>query len=223
MCEFEEQCKSCAGDPIAKPTGSCARYFVASNLGVDKIPAEMDIRDFDWAAAVIRGDDIRAERSKAGRIRLVLVGGDSFLDQVIEGVEKSDKSHVAGYLFDSVLEATGLKEPDDPYPGCWLHDPRKYDGNPEATFFYIDVPDLEAAMVEARRLIGRPYDVIACAKGGMKELFDTNSAGNRFAVNCSETWTRILQAGGTDLWPGVAPDCITPGHFRDYQMSLAKA
>jgi hypothetical protein len=46
----------------------------------------------------------------------------------------------------------------DKYPGVWLHAADKYDNNPNAEFVEIDLPNLAAAEVEARRLIGTLYD-----------------------------------------------------------------
>jgi poly-gamma-glutamate capsule biosynthesis protein CapA/YwtB (metallophosphatase superfamily) len=64
-----------------------------------------------------------------GTIKIILVGGDSQVDKFIQAFENGNKTHVAGVMFGSVLESLGVKSPGDLYPGVWLHDPNKYDGN----------------------------------------------------------------------------------------------
>lgn len=146
-----------------------------------------------------------------GRGNSHFVGGDSEVDNLITRVTGGEYSHVAGYLFDSVYESTGIKESDDPYPGVWLHSPRKYEGHRIVRTVVVEVPDMESLQDEARRLIGRPYAYLGCIEGGLYDKLGIKiSIASAFAVNCSETWARLLRAGGVDILPEVPVDCITP-------------
>ena len=144
------------------------------------------------------------------KVVLIFVGGDSNVDRVIETVSKGDVSHVAGLLFDSAYESTGLKEESDPYPGVWLHWPDKYNSNPDARFIEVDVPDIEGLKTEARRLLGTPYAYGGCIKTGIYDLLDIQLPDKDWTMHCSETWTRLLRNGGANVLPDTEPGCIDP-------------
>lgn len=151
------------------------------------------------------------------KLTIGFVGGDTWLDKAIEGIsggQYADISHsfIKGIL-DSILEAEGVKQYNDPYPGVWLHPLNKYEGNTHVKYVDVDVPDIEAAKSKARDLIGTVYgytDCIATAAALVnKNLADALSDGEKTAM-CSETVTRILRAGGLDILPGIEADQISP-------------
>jgi hypothetical protein len=144
------------------------------------------------------------------KVRLIFVGGDSKVDKLITEVTGGTKSHVAGLLFDGVYESTGLKEPSDIYPGVWLHDPNKYLNNPDAESIEIEVPDIDALKEEARRLLGTPYGYLDCIRGGVFDLLGIKVPDNDWAMDCSETWTRLLRAGGLDILSEIPAGDLTP-------------
>lgn len=144
------------------------------------------------------------------KVTLIFVGGSGKIDKLITDITGGEFSHVAGFLFDSIYESTGMKEEQDPYPGVWLHRPDKYDGNPAAVRVEVEVPNLPALQAEARRLLGRIYGYTDCVKGGLYDLLRIELPSNDYALNCSETWTRLLRAGGCDPLHGVPADVVTP-------------
>lgn len=149
------------------------------------------------------------------KITLIFVGGDSKVDKVITGVTGGTKSHVAGLLFDGVYESTGLKEEHDPYPGVWLHSPRKYINNPDAELIEVEVPNIEGLKDEARKLLGTPYGYTDCVRGGVFDLLGIEVPDNDWTMNCSETWTRLLRAGGLNVLLGVPAGDVTPARLRN--------
>lgn len=148
-----------------------------------------------------------------GVIRVILVGGDSTVDKLIQTVEGGKETHVAGIMLGSIAEATGLKEKHDLYPGFWLHDPTKYDNNPDATFYNVEVPDIEAANEEVRRLIGTPYGYSDCLKYALHKCTGVDMPDNTLSVDCSEAYTRIFRAGGLNIFPDLSPDEVSPDEF----------
>lgn len=145
-----------------------------------------------------------------GKVTLIFVSGDSEVDKLITGVTGGNKTHVAGLLFDGVYESTGMKEEFDPYPGVWLHNPDKYVNNPDAEFIDLEVPDLDALKEEARRLLGTPYGYTDCARTGIYEMLGIVITDNAYAMDCSETWTRLLKASGLDILPEIPAGCVSP-------------
>jgi hypothetical protein len=170
------------------------------------------------------------------KITVVFVGGDSGVDKVIDTVTNGNISHVAIKILGGTLEALGIKDSVDKYPGVWLHDTAKYDNNPYADYIDIDLPDLASAEKKAKLLLGKFYSYIGCIEGGAYDLFGVqlhpwltkvinvltikalglpvNIDTGEWTMNCSETVTRILRAGGLNILPGVDADCITPEDLR---------
>jgi hypothetical protein len=148
------------------------------------------------------------------KVTLIFVGGDTKVDKIITSVTGGVYSHVAGFLFDSVYESTGQKEEGDPYPGVWLHDANKYNNNQYAEFIEVDIPDIEALKIEGRKLLGTPYGYIDCLRGGFFDLLGIKTLDNDWAMDCSETWTRLLRAGGLDILTNIEAGDITPARIR---------
>lgn len=90
---------------------------------------------------------------------------------------------------------------------------KKYANNLDAKFVDIELPDLEGALQEARKLIGTPYGYTDCVRGGIHDLTGINLSGNKITANYSETVTRSLRAGGLDLLPDNLDDCIMPNYL----------
>jgi hypothetical protein len=144
-------------------------------------------------------------------LTVIFSHGKAWYSKIIEEVEKGPWSHTAGLILGSTLEAQGVKDEGDAYPGVWLHPPDKYRDGIDAAFVTVDIPELAAAENEARKLLGTLYGLIDCANGGVYEIFGKKIPGDGvLTVNCSETWTRILRAGGLNVLPNLEPDCVTP-------------
>jgi hypothetical protein len=147
-------------------------------------------------------------------VRVGFVGGDSWLDKAIEaasGSQYADISHAFIFLLNSIVEAEGVKQYADPYPGVWLHPPGKYDGDSHVKIIEIDVPDMPAAESKARELIGTLYGYSDCIVTATKFLTGHNIfSGGENTMHCSETVTRILRAGGLPVCPGLQADEVSP-------------
>lgn len=137
--------------------------------------------------------------------------GGSVVDTVIDAVEQGLYSHVAVLILGGTLEALGIKDPQDTYPGTWLHSADKYTNDPRAVFVDVDIPDMTGAEAVAQSLIGSPYGYVSAIEGGICDLtgFCMESIGT-FTNDCSEVGTRILRGGGLKLLPGIPPGDITP-------------
>ena len=146
-------------------------------------------------------------------VRMGFAGGTTLIDKAIQkisGGDYADITHAFIYLLDSIAEAEGVKEYDDIYPGFWLHPPDKYAGDTHVRLIDLDVPDIEAAKAEARKLIGTPYSYHGCLEAAANLTgIDLPTDGER-TVMCSEAVTRILRAGGLDACSGIEPDMVTP-------------
>lgn len=145
------------------------------------------------------------------KVTVIFVSGTSIVDKVIDAVSHGKYSHVAIKILNGVVEALGVKDQGDKYPGTWIHDASKYDNNPDAIFIDVDLPDIDRAATEASTLIGKPYGYIDCINGGVYDLTGYQLPADKgITENCSETITRILRAGGFNILPDVTADCITP-------------
>ena len=138
------------------------------------------------------------------KVKVLFYFGHNWIGKVIDAVEGkgSNPSHTGIFMFDSLLEAVAsgfVKSPATTYDGL------------ETKIIAVDVPDMEGAEIEARRLLNTPYGYIDCINGGLHDLTGANVPGDgEITVNCSEAVTRILRAGGVDVMPGVYADCVTP-------------
>jgi hypothetical protein len=145
------------------------------------------------------------------KVTVIFVHGDSIVDKIIDDVSKGNYSHVAIKIIGGTLEALGMKDSNDPYPGIWKHDINKYDNNPYVKMIDVELPDLPSAESEANSLIGKPYGYIDCVDGGAYDLTGKQlPADGELTANCSETVTRILRAGGFNILPDIEADCVTP-------------
>lgn len=166
------------------------------------------------------------------KVTVIFVGGSKLIDKVIENVTHGTCSHTAIKILGGVLESQGMPDVGDKYPGVHLRTDGKYNNNTYTQFVDVDLPDLIAAEKKAQSLLGKFYSYIGCIEGGSYDIFGINLHPiiNRFinllivkflnipinldtsewTMNCSETVTRILRAGGLDVLPGVDADCITP-------------
>jgi hypothetical protein len=155
--------------------------------------------------------NLKKWRTNMGKVTVIFVRGstDNIVDKVINDVSHGDYSHVAIKFDWGVIEALGVKDPSDKYPGVWLHSVDKYN-NADVKLVDVDLSDLPAAEDEARRLIGTLYGYTDCIRGGIYDLTGVKLPGNVLTANCSETVTRILRDGGLNILPGIDADCVTP-------------
>ncbi|MBU2700435.1 hypothetical protein Ga0466249_001527 [Sporomusaceae bacterium BoRhaA] len=172
------------------------------------------------------------------KVSIIFVHGDTFIDKSIDDITNGKYSHTAIKILGGVLEALGMPDDGDKYPGIHLHDLGKYDNKPYVEFVSVELPDLAAAENEARNMIGMFYSYIGCIEGGTYDLFGinlrpwfnkiinilitkffhipVNLSTGKWTMNCSETVTRILRAGGLNVLPGVDADCVTPMDLYRY-------
>jgi hypothetical protein len=143
-----------------------------------------------------------------GNVLEKIVG--EFID-VAEG-RGDDPCHAAVFACGGILEAIrcGVVVSEiDRYKDC------------KTKMLEVDIPNIEAAENEGQKLIGTPYGLVTdCVSGGLHDITGIHCKGNgEKTVNCSETVTRYLRAGGFNVLPDTPADCITP---RDLLAALNK-
>jgi hypothetical protein len=139
------------------------------------------------------------------KVTIIAVGGNTPIDKAIRKVshaEDDNVTHIAMALGRHTWEASGIKEPDDPYPGFWPHRPDKYVGNPDAKFIAVEVPDLTAIVRKAEELERTPYGLDDCAQGGAYEQTGIETPDTALTMDCSEAITRCLRTV-IDVLPGI--------------------
>lgn len=136
--------------------------------------------------------------------RLIFVHGDNFLSQAIQKATDSEWAHVGIELFDGIVEAL--------FEGVTLSAKDKY-ALYRTAYLEVAVPDMEAAQAKAQQLLHTAYGYMTDNfSGAVHALTGIVLPGNgEKTVNCSETVTRILRAGGFEVLPEIAADSITPG------------
>jgi len=137
-------------------------------------------------------------------VKVLFVFAHDWIGKIIDAAEGKGEnpSHTGIFLLDSLLEATlkgFVKSPVDEYRDC------------KTVVATVDIPKIEDAELEAKRLLYTPYGYIDCINGGIHDITGVQVPGDgEVTVNCSEAVTRILRAGGLDVLPGVYADCVTP-------------
>jgi len=121
-------------------------------------------------------------------------------------------SHAAIFMLGGILEALDngfVKSPLTAYDGF------------KTTILTVDLPDIEVAEKEAEKLLGTPYGWRACLDGGLHDLLGVTVPGDgEKTVDCSEAVTRILQAGGLDIFPDFSADNVTPADLLNKLQTL---
>jgi hypothetical protein len=176
------------------------------------------------------------------KLNVIFVGGNSWVDSVIEKITHGDVSHVAIQILGGTLESQGIPDKGDRYPGVHLHDLHKYDNNPYAKVYSVDIPDVLAATQKAEEVKGKFYSYLACFEGGTYDLFKIHLHPiimkginwclskllripidldtGEWTMDCSETVTRILRAGGLLILPNIPADEVTPEDLEDALVSM---
>jgi len=153
------------------------------------------------------------------KVTIIAVGGNTLIDKVIQKAshaEDDNVTHIAMALGGYTWEASGIKEPEDPYPGFWPHAWDKYINNPDAKFIAVEVPDLTAILREAENLKGTLYGIGDCAQGGAYEQTGIETPDTALTVNCSESITRCLRTI-IDVLPGIKwAGNVVPERFYRY-------
>ncbi|MBP2644054.1 MAG: hypothetical protein H6Q67_1941 [Firmicutes bacterium] len=126
-----------------------------------------------------------------------------------------DPSHTGIFMLGGILEAL-----EDGFVKSEL---TAYDGF-KHTIVSIDMPDIASAEAEAEKLLGTPYGYRACVDGGLHDLLGVTVPGDgEKTVDCSEAVTRILQAGGLNIFPDFSADNVTPADlYRKLQPLMVK-
>ena len=165
-------------------------------------------------------------------VKVIFTSGDSFVDNTIENITRGDYSHVAIQILGGTVESLGIPDDGDKYPGVHLHNLHKYDNQDGVYIIEVNLQNQKVAEDKARELLGKFYSYIGCVEGGIYNIFGIrmhkwivkliNMALTRFlhfpinidtgewTMNCSETVTRILRAGGLLVCEGVDADEVTP-------------
>jgi hypothetical protein len=142
---------------------------------------------------------------------------ETIFGRIIDAVEgpDADPSHAAIFMLDGILEALDNGFVKSPITA--------YDGH-KATIITVDVPNIEDAELEAKRLLNTPYGWWDCINGGIREITGYQLPGDgELTVNCSEAVCRILRAGGLDILPGAYADGVTPAALLEALQGLAVA
>lgn len=147
------------------------------------------------------------------KVQVGFAGGTTIIDKAIQkisGGDYADITHAFIYLFGCIVEAEGVKEYTDKYPGVWLHPAEKYENDEHAKIIEIDVPNIKAARAKACDLMGTPYSYHGCLEAAAELAGLELPVDGEFTVMCSETVTIILRAAGLDVCSGTAADMVTP-------------
>ena len=152
------------------------------------------------------------------KITLIFCEGNAWYSNIIKYAENGKYTHVAGCILGSTLEAQGVCDAIDRYPGVWLHDTNKYIDGQNCKFVTVQINDLVATEAKARELLGCPYSFHGCIEAGLEMMFNLQAPvdGER-TVMCSETWDIILKAGGPVGFelPDFKPDFVAPQRLFD--------
>lgn len=152
------------------------------------------------------------------KITLIFCEGNAWYSKIIKAVEHGKYTHVAGLILNSTLEAQGVKDAGDKYPGVWLHAPDKYIDGQNCKFVTVGIESLAAAEQKARKLLGTLYAFSGCIEAGLNMEFNLKPpADGQLTMMCSETWDTILTAGvphGFTL-PTLIPDFVAPQRLYD--------
>ena len=152
------------------------------------------------------------------KITLIFCEGNAWYSDIIKYVEHGKYTHVAGIILNSTLEAQGVCDDIDRYPGFWCHSPQKYIDGVNCKFVTVGIKNLFAAEEKARRLIGCPYSFHGDVEAGLEMMFNLQPpVDGDLTVMCSEAWDIILKAGipvGFSL-PNFKPDFVAPQRLYD--------
>lgn len=169
---------------------------------------------------------------KSGKVIVGTCGGDTVIDKVIKDfsdAEKLNSTHIFGVVFNSTLESRGVKDPHDPYPGVWLHDPGKYANDPTAKFYEVEVPDIEALEEKAREKIGDLYSLGSCISFWLHKSLKFLSKYLKFhypdfsfSENCCELWLILLREGKIKILPKYKDNEISPKIMTQWLIVHAK-
>ncbi|MBP2644305.1 MAG: hypothetical protein H6Q67_2192 [Firmicutes bacterium] len=138
------------------------------------------------------------------KVKVLFVYPHDWIGKIIDAAEGpgEDVCHTGIFMLDALLEATSagfIKSPVDTYRNC------------KTKIVAVDVPDIDDAELEAKRLLNTPYGWTSCVNGGIHDITGYQIPGDgEVTVNCSEVVCRILRAGGLDILPGVYADGVTP-------------
>lgn len=136
------------------------------------------------------------------KVDVMFTVGHDLMGEIIEVITDSEFSHASIFLLDGIVEAIG--------EGVVISDIHKYDkiGKEIIT---VEVPEIDLAISMAQSLLGKEYGLGDCITGGLFDLTGVEIGGlNKDTVNCSETVTLILRAGGVFILPELESGCITP-------------
>ena len=147
-------------------------------------------------------------------VRVGFAGGTTAIDraiQAVSGSEYCDITHAFIYLFGGIVEAEGVKEFSDKYPGVWLHPPNKYQpSNEHVKIVEVNLPDIKDAKAKACALLGTPYSYHGCLEAAAELAGIELPVDGSHTVMCSEAVTMIIRAGGLYACSGIEPDYVTP-------------
>lgn len=149
------------------------------------------------------------------KVKVLFTAGHNLIGNTVEFLTHSRWAHASIFLLGGIVEAIS--------PAVTISPIDKYDQT-EQEIIEVEIPDVIAAEEQAGSLIGVQYGLFTdCLDGGLNDVLGYHSKGNDIkTVNCSETVTRILRAGGLDILPDVAADCVTPEGLYQVLLEIGK-
>jgi hypothetical protein len=136
-----------------------------------------------------------------GTLRILFVDESTWTADIIKGVTGGEWSHCGVLAFDGLVEAVP--------PRATISSARRYQCN-RTEILEIEVPDINAALAEAKSLSDESYSLPACISGGIHDIFNIQVCINDDAVNCCGLVIRVIRAGGGIVAPAIGADCFTP-------------
>ena len=140
------------------------------------------------------------------KVDVLFVAGHNAVGNLVELSTESKWAHAAIYMLGGIVEAV---QPEVTVSKLNIYDSYAPEDKEIIT---IEVPLYEQAASKANSLLGTKYGLFTdCLTGGIHDVLGIEGTGNgEITVNCSETVTRILRAGGVDVLTDHVPDAVTP-------------
>ena len=147
------------------------------------------------------------------KVKVLFTAGHNIVGNTVEFLTHSRWAHASVFLLGGIIEAIS--------PAVTISPVDKYDQT-EQEIIEVEIPDVIAAEEQAGRLVGLSYGLFTdCLDGGLNDVIGYHAKGNGIkTVNCSETVTRILRAGGLNILQDIAADCVTPESLYQELLSI---
>lgn len=153
-------------------------------------------------------------------VTIIACHGNAWYSKIIQEVEHGPVTHIAGLILESTLEAMGVKDPGDRYPGTWLHPPDKYIDGKDCEFIKLPVENIDRGkqLIWTGGILGTLYGYPDCITAGVYRLLGIQlPADGDITAMCSEQWTRLIREMGPIGYslPDLQADFVDPQRFVD--------